>query len=159
VKVAFDLKQAAAEVGFLAPLQMGLTQGLMRVGAYGGQTRRTFGALGDDVNLAARLMSAATPGEILLSGHVQKATANDFVFEPRPPLPMKGKAEPLPVFAVTGERQRRAIRLQEPTYALPMVGRQAELQIIHDKLDLTLQGNRNHRRCGRSGSGQIAVAK
>jgi adenylate cyclase len=140
VKVAFDLKKAAAELGFLTPLQMGLTQGPMRVGAYGGQTRRTFGALGDDVNLAARLMQTAEPGEILLSGHVQKATANDFVFEPRPPLPMKGKAEPLPVFAVTGERQQRAIRLQEPTYALPMVGRQAELQIINDRLDLTLHG-------------------
>jgi hypothetical protein len=30
---------------------------------------------------------------------------------------MKGKAEPLPIFAVAGERQQRAIRLQEPTYA------------------------------------------
>jgi len=30
--------------------------------------------------------------------------------------------------------------LQEPTYALPMVGRQKELQLINDKLDLTLQG-------------------
>jgi hypothetical protein len=69
-----------------------------------------------------------------------RSDANDFVFEPRLPLPMKGKAEPLPVFAVTGKRQQRAIRLQEPTYALPMVGRQAELQIIHDKLDLALQG-------------------
>ena len=53
---------------------------------------------------------------------------------------LKGKAEPLPVFAVTGERQKRAIRLQEPTYALPMVGRRQELQIINDRLDLALQG-------------------
>ena len=68
-------------------------------------------------------MTNATAGEILVSGHVHKAVANDFAFEPRAPLAMKGKAEPLPVFAVTGERQQRAIRLQEPTYALPMVGR------------------------------------
>ena len=73
-------------------LQMGISQGVMRVGAYGGQTRRTYGALGDDVNLAARLMQTAAANEILLSGHVQKAAANDFSFEPRPPLPMKGKA-------------------------------------------------------------------
>ena len=105
VRAAFDLKQAAAELGFLAPLQMGITKGTMRVGAYGGKTRRTFGALGDDVNLAARLMSTAAPGEILLSGHAHKAVEHHFVFEPRPPLPMKGKAEPLPVFAVTSERQ------------------------------------------------------
>ncbi len=85
-------------------------------------------------------MTNAAAGEILLSGHVQKATANDFVFEPRAPLPMKGKAEPLPVFAVTGERKQRAIRLQEPTYALPMVGRVQELGMINDKLDLAANG-------------------
>ncbi|MBK8935295.1 MAG: AAA family ATPase [Chloroflexi bacterium] len=137
VKAALELRDAAGQL----QVQVGLSYGLLRVGAYGGQTRRTFGALGDHVNLAARLMSTAVPGEILLSGHIHKATSRDFVFDPRPPLPMKGKAEPLPVFALTGERQQRAIRLQEPTYALPMVGRQNELQTISGKLDLTLQGN------------------
>jgi class 3 adenylate cyclase/outer membrane protein assembly factor BamD (BamD/ComL family) len=119
-------------------LQIGLTYGVIRVGAYGGATRRTYGALGDEVNLAARLMTTARAGEILLSGHVQKATANDFVFEPRTPLPMKGKAESLPVFAVTGERQQRAIRLQEPAYALPWAGRTHELQMNNDRLELAL---------------------
>jgi adenylate cyclase len=140
VKCALDLQRATSDLGFLELLQMGITQGALRVGAYGGKTRRTYGALGDEVNLAARLMSIASPGEILLSGHVHKAVQDHFVFEPRPPLPIKGKAEPLPVFAVAGERQQRAIRLQEPTYTLPMVGRQAELQIIADRLDMTLQG-------------------
>ncbi len=135
VKAALDIKNSTA-----LQLQMGLTQGTMRVGAYGGQTRRTYGALSDEVNLAARLMSTALPGEILLGGQIQKTTANDFVSEPRSPLAMKGKAEPLPVFAVTGERKQRAIRLQEPNYALPMVGRTVELQTIAEKLDLAANG-------------------
>jgi predicted ATPase len=121
-------------------LQMGITQGLMRVGAYGGETRKTFSALGDDVNLAARLMTNAKEDEILLSSHVHKAVMDQFTCEPRPPLLMKGKAEPLPVFAVTGESQRRAVRLQEPNYSLPMVGRQAELKLIEEKLDLAKEG-------------------
>jgi adenylate cyclase len=135
VKAALELREAAPLV-----LQIGIAQGMMRVGAYGGTTRQTYGALGDDVNLAARLMATAEAGEILLSGGVQKLTANEFVFEPRPPLPLKGKTEPLPVFAVTGRRKQRAMRLQEPTYALPMVGRQAELQQIEEKLDLAAAG-------------------
>jgi adenylate cyclase len=94
----------------------------------------------DEVNLSARLMVSAAPGEVLVSGRVYQATATHYTFEPRPPLHVKGKAEPLPVFVVTGERRQRAIRLQEPTYALPMVGRQHELQIINDKLDLVLSG-------------------
>ncbi|MGD8406838.1 MAG: tetratricopeptide repeat protein, partial [Anaerolineales bacterium] len=136
VKTAIELRELAEQLGFLQPLQIGITQGVLRVGAYGGQTRKTFGALGDDVNLAARLMTTASAGEILLSGFAYKAVQNDFTFEPRPPLAMKGKAEPLPVFAVTGERQQRAIRLQEPNYALPMVGRESELRSIEEKLDL-----------------------
>jgi tetratricopeptide (TPR) repeat protein len=140
VNTALELKQAARGMNSLAPLRIGITHGTLRVGPYGGNTRKTFGALGDDVNLAARLMTAAIEDEILLSSHVHEAVVNDFTFEPRPPLPMKGKAEPLPVYAWTGKRQQRAIRLQEPSYALPMVGRQNELQLINDKLDLTLQG-------------------
>lgn len=136
VKTALELRRQSP-----LSLQMGIAQGVMRVGAYGGQTRRTYGALGDDVNLAARLMQTAAAGEILLSGALQKAVATDFSFEPRAPLAMKGKAEPLPVFAVTGARQARALRLQEPTYALPMVGRAKELQAIHDRLDLALNGH------------------
>ncbi|HLO13609.1 MAG TPA: adenylate/guanylate cyclase domain-containing protein, partial [Anaerolineales bacterium] len=140
VKSALELKQAARELNYLAPLQIGITHGTLRVGPYGGKTRKTFGALGDGVNLAARLMMTAAADEILLSGHAHKAVQNQFTFEPRPPLRMKGKAEPLPAFALTGKRQQRAIRLQEPTYALPMVGRTQELQLINDKLDLTTKG-------------------
>jgi class 3 adenylate cyclase/tetratricopeptide (TPR) repeat protein len=135
VKTALELRNKTE-----LQLQVGITQGLMRVGAYGGETRKTYSALGDDVNLAARLMTTANVGEILLSGHVHKAIANQFTFEPRLPLPMKGKAEPLPVFAVTGESQKRAVRLQEPNYSLPMVGRQQELGIINDKLELAKGG-------------------
>ena len=119
-------------------LQMGITQGVLRVGAYGGLTRKTFGALGDDVNLAARLMMTATAGDVLLSSPAHKAVGNEFVSELRSTLLMKGKAEPVPVFALTGESRLRAIRLQEPTYTLPMVGRKDELQLIEEKLDLAV---------------------
>ena len=135
VKAALELRNKTE-----LQLQMGITQGLMRVGAYGGETRKVFGALGDDVNLAARLMTTAKKNEILLSSHVHKAVLDQFTFEPRPPLQIKGKAEPLPVFAVTGESQKRAVRLQEPDYSLPMVGRQQELGIINDKLDAAAKG-------------------
>ena len=119
---------------------MGLSQGTMRAGAYGGSTRRTYGVLGDDVNLAARLMTAASPGEILVSQPVQRNASAEFSFKAYPPIRIKGKAEPIPVFAVTGQHRQRAIRLEEPVYALPMMGRQAELALIDEKLELALRG-------------------
>jgi adenylate cyclase len=134
VKTAIVLRDTMEQV------QIGVSRGTMRTGAHGGITRRTYGVLGDDVNLAARLMETARPSEIIVSGRIHTAVADDFTLEPRPPLPLKGKAEPLPVFAVTGARQRRAIRLQEPVYSLPMIGREAELQTISGKMELALQG-------------------
>ncbi|MGE5373740.1 MAG: adenylate/guanylate cyclase domain-containing protein, partial [Bacteroidota bacterium] len=97
VKTALELKNTTS-----LRLQVGIAQGIMRVGAYGGETRKVFGALGDAVNLAARLMTLAGEGEVLISNFVHQAVIDQFTFEPRPPLQVKGKAEPLPVFAVTG---------------------------------------------------------
>lgn len=115
-------------------LKIGVAQGPMRVGSFGAPSRRAFGTHGDDVNLAARLMQSAAPGEILVSAQVQRATDEHFDVEARTPLTMKGKGEPLPVFAIVGERRRRAIRLQEPAYVLPMVGREAEIRVVADCL-------------------------
>jgi predicted ATPase/class 3 adenylate cyclase len=140
VQAAWELNQLPQTFDFLDEVQIGISKGTMRAGAYGGSTRHTYGALGDDTNLAARLMTTAAQGEILVSSQVHKLVRQNFVCEPRPPLPLKGKAEPLPVFAVTGHRRQRAVRLEEPVYNLPMVGRQDEKAIIQEKLDLTLNG-------------------
>jgi adenylate cyclase len=141
VRVALELRQLFHDCAFLDSVQFGLSSGTMRVGAYGGTTRQQFGALGDDVNLAARLMTTAAPGEILISGRVRKASAEEFMVEARPPIVLKGKAQPVPVFAVLGTQQHRAIRLQEPTYALPMVGREHEMALLAEKLAAVLRGH------------------
>lgn len=132
LRAALALQQACQ--GGPGALQIGLSSGTMRVGGYGSRTRQSFGAMGDDVNLAARLMSTAAGGEILVSARVRNAVADEFFLEARPPLLMKGKAEPGAVFAVLGLRQQRAIRLQEPVYALPMIGREAVTQQLSDRL-------------------------
>ena len=135
VKTAMELRNKTG-----LQLQMGITQGLMRVGAYGGETRKVFGALGDDVNLAARLMTIAKEDEILLSSHVYKSVIDHFTFEARPALMIKGKSEPIPLYQLMEECQKQAVRLQEPNYSLPMVGRQAELRHIEQRLDLAAEG-------------------
>src|SRR5262245_51327711 len=54
-------------------------------------------------------------------------------------MPLKGMPEPLPVFRLAGVRQH-AIRLTEPAYELPMIGRTAELALIGERLDRALAG-------------------
>ena len=135
VKAALELRNKTK-----LQLQMGITQGLMLVGAYGGETRKTFSAVGDDVNLAARLMTNAKANEILVSSHVHKAVNESFTLEARAAVMVKGKSKPIPYYQLIGESRRRAVRLQEPNYSLPMVGRVAELKHIEEKLDLSKEG-------------------
>jgi adenylate cyclase len=119
----------------------GLASGTLCVGGYGGASRRSFGAIGDAVNAAARLMALARPGEVLVAGRVRQPLADeDFSFEARAPIAVKGKAEPIPVFAITGLQRRRSIRLQEPATALPMVGREAEVALLSAAIDAACAG-------------------
>jgi predicted ATPase/class 3 adenylate cyclase len=140
VYAALELKQIPRQFVYIQSIQTGISLGTLRVGAYGNGTRQTYAALGDDVNLAARLMTTAHADEILITGRVQIEVADTFTLEPREPITMKGKGEPQPVFAVTGISHHRATRLPEPAYRLPMIGRQAELALIDQKLKLAQQG-------------------
>jgi class 3 adenylate cyclase/tetratricopeptide (TPR) repeat protein len=139
-RAALALRELPGELPGLPPLQIGISQGTLRCGAYGAARRRTYGALGDDVNLAARLMSTAAPGEILVSGAVFDSLGPAFTVEPRPPLQLKGKIKPLPVFALASAASRRAIRLEEPSYPLPLIGRDAELAELAALLDQARAG-------------------
>jgi adenylate cyclase len=137
---AVQLQEAAERLEFIAPLQIGIAQGRMRTGAYGSASRRTYGVLGDNVNLAARLMTTADPGEILVSGRVRDAAGPGFRWELRPPVRVKGKSEPVPVARLVGPVERRTAGIAEPHYSLPMVGREAELSLIGAKRRLAWRG-------------------
>src|SRR5262249_25413976 len=89
--------------------------------------RQEYTVMGDPVNLAARLMQAAAPGQILVSGFTQRQATRAFAWEQLAPLTVKGKTEPIDVYAAQGVIERVAQRLQELPYALPMVGREREL--------------------------------
>jgi predicted ATPase len=139
--VAAALELRARRMEFITDVQIGVSQGRMRTGAYGSLTRRTYGVLGDEVNMAARLMQNASPGQVLVNQIVRKATADAFTWEPLAPLFVKGKSQPVAVLRLIAAQERRTIRLNEPKYALPMVGRESELALIQQKLDMALLGH------------------
>ena len=141
VSAALELRTPPTTLNFIDNVQIGISQGQIYTGAYGGTMRRTYGVMGDDVNLAARLMQAAAPEQILVSYIARQATADIFTWENLPPLKVKGKADPVIVFSLGGAKERRAIHLQERNYALPMVGREAELALLEQKLAQVLAGH------------------
>jgi adenylate cyclase len=138
VMAALELRDP--QLSYLEPVQIGLSQGRARTGAYGGVTRRTYGVLGDEVNLAARLMQNAPAGQVIAGQGLRRSTGDRFNWEERAPLRVKGKAEPISTYRLLG-MDRSSINLHEPRYALPMVGRQAELEFVLERLKLAQAGN------------------
>lgn len=141
VSAALELRNLPPTLAYIQEVRIGISQGQMRTGAYGGSRRRTYGVLGDEVNMAARLMQAAKPGQILVKDTTWLATGNTFNGENLPPFKVKGKIEPVNAYSVSGISAQQAIHLQEPAYALPMVGRETELKLIEEKLDQMLAGH------------------
>ena len=140
VSAALRLRDIPPELKFIQPVQIGIALGRARAGAYGGVARRTYGVMGDEVNLAARFMQAADHEQILVSEAVQLAAQDTFTWESLPPMKVKGKAEPVAVFRVLGKRARRTFRLQVPEYHLAMVGREAELSRCENILAKAVEG-------------------
>jgi adenylate cyclase len=79
------------------PIGAGVNTGVAFVGAVGEGSQVEFTALGDPVNVAARLASAAGPGELLVSASAAaSAHLADAGLEHRQ-LTLKGKSEPTDV--------------------------------------------------------------
>jgi class 3 adenylate cyclase/tetratricopeptide (TPR) repeat protein len=95
---------------------------------------------GDTVNVAARLEQAAQPGEILIGAGTLSLVRDAVRVEATDPLPLKGKAEPVPAFRlldVLAGAPALARRLDSP-----MVGREEELRQVLDAFD-RVEGRRS----------------
>lgn len=146
VAAAVELQQALPPaLAFMGKPQVGVAWGRMRTGPYGSATRRTYGVIGDGVNLAARLMSAAAPGEILVSQHVAAAVAGRFPLEEMGPVAVKGKQAPVLVSRVLASRvlsgQAGAQMGQGRSFSHSLVGRAAELAELERLLEQARGGD------------------
>ena len=84
---------------------VGVHSGPAFVGALGSDDRLDFTALGDTVNVAARLGAAAEAGELLISDRAWRAAGRADAVARRE-QPIAGRQEPLDVVVVTSEAAR-----------------------------------------------------
>jgi class 3 adenylate cyclase len=87
-------------------------------------------AVGDAVNVAARLEQAAAPGEILLGSQTVALARDAVLVEALRPLALKGKADPVPAYRLLEVRPHAG----SPRRRLdtPMVGRAHQLRMLED---------------------------
>jgi adenylate cyclase len=79
---------------------IGLHTGEATIGYIGSDRRSEYTAIGDTVNLASRLESNAKGGQILMSEATATASGNLIPVNPREPLTVKNRVQPVNVFEV-----------------------------------------------------------
>ena len=89
------------------PLRIGAHTGPVFAGAVGPAYRRTFTVMGDTVNLAARVMSRAAPGQVLVTPDVLDRSQLAFETEALEPFSVKGKRHPVTAFALGKPKRAR----------------------------------------------------
>lgn len=123
------------ESGHDVSLHVGLAAGEAIVGGLGGEAHRQYTALGDAVNLAARIVAQAKTGETLLSDEVRRAVPQSVRLEDCGQHALKGIAAPQHLWRLV-ELPTAAARA-----ARPLVGRAAELDLLRSSL-AAAQGGR-----------------
>ena len=81
---------------------IGINTGPMVMGAMGSKDRMDFTVIGDNVNLGARLCSAAAAGEVIISESTNKLLeGKNFQLTKLDPIKVKGKEQPIQIYKVT----------------------------------------------------------
>ena len=112
-------------------VRIGVNRGHVFSGDIGTSYRRTFTIMGDAVNLAARLMAAAHPGEIYATSAVLDQSRTQFETEALEPFFVKGKSEPVQAYRVGEATGRRS----DSFGTLPFRGRDKEVATLTQALE------------------------
>ena len=110
----------------------------MRVGIVTGEVAVTIGAVaqgmvaGDPVNTASRVQSVAAPGQVWVDETTRLLTHAAITFEDVGSYVLKGKADPVPLWAARAVVANRGGGQRADGLEAPHIGRAAELRLVKE---------------------------
>jgi class 3 adenylate cyclase len=123
-------------------IRAGINSGPVLVGNVGSDLRYEYTALGDAVNVAARMQTAAEPNQILITEATRRLTGDAFEVEDLGEIAVKGKTEAVHTFRVIGRKAAPASHrgLEAVGLESPMVGRDEQLAKLEALFDISRAG-------------------
>lgn len=138
-------------------MRVGVNTGEVLVGAM--KAGGDYTAMGDAINVASRLESAAEPGDVLVGPETYMATRHVISYEAVGSLSVKGRAEQVESWrairplTLPGSRPRR--------HGAPMVGRDVEFSLLKQVVESSAQKSRAYMAMilGEAGVGKTRLAR
>jgi class 3 adenylate cyclase/tetratricopeptide (TPR) repeat protein len=123
-------------------LRIGINTGLVVVGEVGSEVFGEYTAMGDTVNVAARMEQTARPGTVQITENTYKLVAPLYECRPLGGIMVKGKSEPVPAYRVLGRKEKPGQLRGLTAHGIqsPLVGREGEVEILKGALARLLEG-------------------
>lgn len=129
--------EVEAEFGVSIAIRVGINTGLVVVGEVGSDLRVEYSALGDAINVAARMEQTADPGTVRVTADTLALIAEEFDSEELGPVEVKGKSKPVQAHRVLRFKgQAHPDRLERA-----LVGRDMELEVLDELRGRLSHGN------------------
>ena len=138
-RYAQKLERESGLKGF--DVRVGIHTGLVVVGEVGSDLRVEYTAMGDAINLAARMEQNSPPGGILITHDTYRHVRGVFDVQAQPPLQVKGRSGPVQTYLVQKAKPRSSRVLTRGVEGIEtrMVGREAELKRLQDGFLATME--------------------
>jgi class 3 adenylate cyclase/tetratricopeptide (TPR) repeat protein len=121
-------------------LTIGINSGLVVAGELGAATKMDFDALGDTVNIAARLQDKADAGQVFVSERVYRRAAPQFNWERVGPFELKNVPQPVQAYNVVSERDPAEVAEFAGAGMAKLCGRDTEMDEVNELLHLAEHG-------------------
>lgn len=123
-------------------MRIGLNSGLVVVGCVGNDLKMDYTALGDTVNLASRVESAAQPGTVLVSENTHRLARDYFHFRSLEKVQVKGKEKPVVLYELVGSTEVVArIEASAARGLSKFVGREREITVLRESFEKAQSGS------------------